>query len=1034
MPKRKKSIVLIILYIFIFVSISSVFASETDNNTHIDETDLNEEPKICDSPTNDVISKNGFYNRNTIHDLNKDLENLKTGDKINPDKGSIFNHATDAGNKIKLGSTLNTMPSTFENNETESEVSKFHYDNECQTIENDMDIAGNSFIEINSDNTLKTALLSKTNNDEILGSCADEDLLGAGNTYSTLAALIIAGANAHYISLTTDYIFDKEKDQSFARGIDIVGYRTGRTVFDGNGHSIDARNEAAIFNVISSTVSFRNMAFLNAGFSLNMMDCYKLTAPPGGGAIDKNFNAVRILDSDVEFLNCKFINNNCPVYGAVTLADTSIATIKNCEFFSNSAQYGGAIKSDSSCTLRIERTKFEENRALKHGDGGAIYVGQSRGPVPELTITDCTFNRNTASSSGGAIQADTYGKLNVIITGCSFSDNVAKYNGGAISTSTNAQLKDCNFTNNQADECGGVYMNNVYIDSKDIDVETMMIYRCRFVENTAKNLATDLYIEYEMVDNVFTVEENYFKNNNIKIPSIYIKNKELMEKTWNFTYNSFVPMDYEIEYTFMKFENTRNTFRYNWWGRNNPYERWMFGIETDGLLESKVDRRYLVIELYPAELLTGQTQFDFKVSNMKRHVLQPPIDYFPYGVSRNCYSNSGNVRFGGTYDNPNVQYTPTIKGDVGFIVTIDHQTLTYNANIPKETWKKIVWGIAGAALATCVVLGIIKIINKNSDKPDTVSNDTDNNTQYTYTIEEAINNASDNYAIVIPPGIYRGAGNVGLTINKNLIIMSDPEKSGDVIIDGEGSSWIWNITATNVTILGLTFINAKTDGNGGALNFNNNMENCTIMGKFINNQASGNGGAIYFKQKGGNVTYSEFTSNSATNGGAIYYGNGGKIENSTFSYNQATTGGAIFAIGNLITNSNVTFKSNIANDEPNIKILEKFDINSIDTLTANTNKNPFLRNNNVLSSNLEISDVTSTSDSSSTISNILKLEVLHMESEILNNRILTRNQNEEEILKENNEVKCFSYLYNEINQNQIKKLKVGEKVKYLEIL
>ena len=101
MPKiNKKSMALLILCIFIFVSISSVFASEMDNNTCIGDADFNEALEIGDSPTKDVMSENGSCDGNTFNDLNKDLENLKPGKTISLDKDYVFNHTSDAGNRI----------------------------------------------------------------------------------------------------------------------------------------------------------------------------------------------------------------------------------------------------------------------------------------------------------------------------------------------------------------------------------------------------------------------------------------------------------------------------------------------------------------------------------------------------------------------------------------------------------------------------------------------------------------------------------------------------------------------------------------------------------------------------------------------------------------------------------------------------------------------------------------------------------------------------------------------------------------------
>ena len=90
---------------------------------------------------------------------------------------------------------------------------------------------------------------------------------------------------------------------------------------------------------------------------------------------------------------------------------------------------------------------------------------------------------------------------------------------------------------------------------------------------------------------------------------------------------------------------------------------------------------------------------------------------------------------------------------------------------------------------------------------------------------------------------------------------------------------------------------------------------------FDNNSANENGGAVFWNGMGGNLEKSNFTSNNATRGGAVYWSClEGEISGSRFISNNATLGGAIFlengtlgeAIGITITDS--YFKTNTAVD------------------------------------------------------------------------------------------------------------------------
>ncbi len=120
-------------------------------------------------------------------------------------------------------------------------------------------------------------------------------------------------------------------------------------------------------------------------------------------------------------------------------------------------------------------------------------------------------------------------------------------------------------------------------------------------------------------------------------------------------------------------------------------------------------------------------------------------------------------------------------------------------------------------------------------------------------------------------------------------------------IDALNSARIFNITSTNVILSNITFVNARTFGDGnvggdGAVIWwsgTGTIENC----EFINNTAIGSGGALFIIGTDVNVLNCNFTANTAIeNGGAIYIMNSVsncKI-NSTFVNNSAYRGGAIF--------------------------------------------------------------------------------------------------------------------------------------------
>ena len=133
-------------------------------------------------------------------------------------------------------------------------------------------------------------------------------------------------------------------------------------------------------------------------------------------------------------------------------------------------------------------------------------------------------------------------------------------------------------------------------------------------------------------------------------------------------------------------------------------------------------------------------------------------------------------------------------------------------------------------------------------------------------------------------------------------------------LNANGLSRIFHITAGNVVINNLTFVNASTESNGGAVYFDSVSTGIVRNCNFTNNSAE-DGGAVYFDDTG-NVENCNFVNNNATEyGGGVFCYNEGTITNCSFTNNSAAIGGAIYfgsdeSIGNVI---NCNFISNSAN-------------------------------------------------------------------------------------------------------------------------
>ena len=292
------------------------------------------------------------------------------------------------------------------------------------------------------------------------------------------------------IVLDKNYTFNSTIDTDFILGINI----TKNLIIEGNSHTIDAKNSARIFNIISSNVILNNITFINGRTSgsgnvggdgaaiwsngtgsINNCNFINNTAfnnrNGGGGAIwwngtgtieQSNFinnsgigyraygGAIHTIG--VNITNSKFYNNyingtGSSYGGAVNLVGNG--SIDNCYFINNrgvSYVEGGAVSTSSNCS--VLNSYFENNTASK---SGAIFMFGNN-----TLVDNCTFINNSASQNGGAIGAWDEGCNGGLINNSRFISNHAN-NGGAISATSIFNITNCNFTNNFATNGGSIY-------------------------------------------------------------------------------------------------------------------------------------------------------------------------------------------------------------------------------------------------------------------------------------------------------------------------------------------------------------------------------------------------------------------------------------------------------------------------------------------------------------------------------------------------------------------------------------------------
>ena len=331
------------------------------------------------------------------------------------------------------------------------------------------------------------------------------------------------------LTLDSDIAMTDDEAAGFVGGVAI----NKDIVIDGKGHTIDAKNLGRIFSIGEGfTVTLTNATLINGKAdkggaiyndgSLTLSDV-KLSdnaADSYGGAV---FNNGELVVSDSVFDSNDIVNrgsasvdyggaaiynwydgtltvsgsnftNNIKNYkngdrlvGAVaTIGD---ATVSGSCFVNNAGRWGGAISAsgyliagDDVNTLTVSGSTFKENGGLY---GAGIFVWGS-----DFTVSDCVFDKNTASgkgnmtpnnNNGAAIEVtDTNKAIVGTITGSKFTNNKAQYGGAIDICEGNIKITDSEFVNNSADVEGGAIDINTVNGNPEVSISGS-----KFINNSA---------------------------------------------------------------------------------------------------------------------------------------------------------------------------------------------------------------------------------------------------------------------------------------------------------------------------------------------------------------------------------------------------------------------------------------------------------------------------------------------------------------------------------------------------------------------
>ena len=306
------------------------------------------------------------------------------------------------------------------------------------------------------------------------------------------------------LTLDSDIVMADDEAAGFVGGVAI----NKDIVIDGKGHTISAEDLGRIFSIGEGfTVTLTNATLINGKadkggaiyndgsltlsdvkLSDNAADGYggavfnngelvvsdsvfdsndivnrgSASVDYGGAAIYNWYDGVLTVSGSNFTNNIKNYKNGDRLVGAVaTIGD---ATISDSYFVNNAGRWGGAISAsgyliagDDVNTLTVSGSTFKENGGLY---GAGIFVWGS-----DFTVSDCVFDKNTASgkgnmtpnnNNGAAIEVtDTNKAIAGIITGSNFTNNKAQYGGAIDICEGNIKITDSEFVNNSADVEGG---------------------------------------------------------------------------------------------------------------------------------------------------------------------------------------------------------------------------------------------------------------------------------------------------------------------------------------------------------------------------------------------------------------------------------------------------------------------------------------------------------------------------------------------------------------------------------------------------
>ena len=706
------------------------------------------------------------------------------------------------------------------------------------------------------------------------------------------------------LTLDSDIVMTDDEAAGFVGGVAI----NKDIVIDGKGHTISAEDLGRIFSIGEGfTVTLTNATLINGKadkggaiyndgsltlsdvkLSDNAADSYggavfnnghlvvgnsvfesndivnrgSASVDYGGAAIYNWYDGVLTVSGSNFTNNIKNYKNGDRLVGAVaTIGD---ATISDSYFVNNAGRWGGAISAsgyllagDDVNTLTVSGSTFKENGGLY---GAGIFVWGS-----DFTVSDCVFDKNTASgkgnmtpnnNNGAAIEVtDTNKAIAGIITGSKFTNNKAQYGGAIDICEGNIKITDSEFVNNSADVEGGAIDINTVNGNPEVSISDS-----KFINNSAS-----------------------YGGAIVNVKDLTVRNTEFVNNTPDAIFN-YVGFGGNLDLGIENFTDLQNAIGLVTGTLTLNQNVVMTDDEAANFVNGVIINKNIRIDGKGHTIDAKNLGRIFKINNWCDVTLT------------NVTLTNGNATVGGAiynFGNLDLVHVNFVNNTAKYGGAI--MNYAYGLVLDDSTFTNNTAKIGGAIYnsADCFVVGNSTFAN---------------------------NTATSNGGVIFNYGI-------GFVVGNSTFVNNSAADGAGAILNGGRGFVVGNSTFTNNTatskggaiynygigfVVGnSTFANNTAEDAGAVYNEGDN----SVVGNstFANNTAE-DAGAVYNEGDNSVVGNSTFVNNTATSiGGAII--NNGKlvVDNSAFEDNAANYyGGAILNNGKLVVD-NSAFEDNAAN-------------------------------------------------------------------------------------------------------------------------